>query len=198
MTPEAIASQGLHAKLNERDIIDVVDTIFRRSDSPPSAEELTEALETWRQILRVANLIEALGVLVSTNALTSDVVYKMWGGAILSAWSRWDEAVKRLRVYDGEPDTFIHFEEISLKVQEINKQRKQKLPATSEYPAPLEREGAEPGTDALSSQSSFSNSSVSLTWRLGRALAGLFFVALILSAGNSAQISGEAPSPERT
>jgi hypothetical protein len=56
--------------------------------------------------------------------MTPETVYKVWGGAILSAWRKWEEAVKRLRVYDDEPDTFIYFEEIALQMQRISAERR--------------------------------------------------------------------------
>lgn len=118
--PAAVEAHALHGKFTEQDIISLVDRVFA-----PGNTAAPNDLSDWSKLTRVANLIESLGVLVSEAAITPEVVYKMWGGAILTAWPKWDKAVTKLREYDGEPDTFVYFEEISLAIRGISEDRRQ-------------------------------------------------------------------------
>ncbi|MGH2845072.1 MAG: DUF4760 domain-containing protein [Thermoleophilaceae bacterium] len=133
-TPEAEESHALHGQLTEETLVALTDRLFKTPAPRIAGEDHAEDLKTWNQAVRVANLIEALGVLVSTRALTSKVVYKMWGGAILEAWPKWDKAVKLLRHHENQPDQFQYLEEISLEMQRISRKRKRKLATTSSDP----------------------------------------------------------------
>jgi hypothetical protein len=116
--PLVMEAHRLHARYGEKDILALVDKVFG-----PGHEATTDELRDWTQLSLIANLIESLGVLSSERAITPEVVYKMWGGAILSAWPRWNQPVKRLREYDNEPDTFQYFERISLEIRRIRNER---------------------------------------------------------------------------
>jgi hypothetical protein len=142
-----VEAHNLHAKYTEPQIVALVDKIFGPA-GPATARPTDQELADWGKLVRVANLIEALGVIASEKAITPQVIYKMWGGAILSAWPAWDTAVHRLREYDREPDTFHHFEWISLEIKRISEDRKESRPqATSSVRrAPQAGAAAEPGT----------------------------------------------------
>ena len=86
-SPDATQAHALHAAYPERKIIELVDKMFK-----PGLQATDDERADWEKLSLVANLIEALGVLCSERAITPEVVYKMWGGAILSAWPKWDEA----------------------------------------------------------------------------------------------------------
>jgi hypothetical protein len=125
-TREAEEAHALHGELTEDKLVALTDRLFKPPRTRPSTEELEKDLTTWNQLVRLANLVEALGVLASEKAIASKTVYKMWGGPILEAWPKWDEAVKRLRRYVEEPDQFQYFEEIAVKMRRISRKRKRR------------------------------------------------------------------------
>jgi hypothetical protein len=119
--PDTRRAHVLLASYPEDRITKLVDSLF----APGAEAEATDSdLADWRQLSLLANLIESLGVLCSEKAITPDVVYKMWGGSILAAWPKWDEAVGKLREYE-HPDVFIHFEALGREIQRISAERKQ-------------------------------------------------------------------------
>jgi hypothetical protein len=167
-TREAEEAHALHGQLTEENLIALTDRLFETPSGRPSHKGLEEDLKSWSTLVRVANLIEALGILVSEGALTSEVVYKMWGGPILEAWPKWDEAVKRLRRYIKEPDQFIYFEKIALEMQEINAARKNLAATTSASRDPQAAAEAdlETSESSLPPQSAVPKSNKSLTRNL--------------------------------
>jgi hypothetical protein len=146
--PAIVEAQRLHGRYAETGIVSLVDKLFGPTKEKPTDNELGD----WSKLVQVANSIEALGVLASEEAITPEVIYKMWGGAILTAWPAWDEAIRKLREYDREPDTFEHFEKIAQDMKRISEKRRASRGATtSASRAPRADAEAEPGKDAQQS-----------------------------------------------
>jgi hypothetical protein len=112
--PTVIEANHLHSSYGGTKIAELVKIMFAPGEEPEQKD-----IDDWAQLALVANLIETLGVLASEKAVTAEVVYKMWGGAILTAWPKWEEAIGLLRKYDNEPDTFIYFEAIATDIRRI-------------------------------------------------------------------------------
>lgn len=121
--PAVVESIRLHTEYPADRLGALVAKMFGPSRDIASLDER----RAWSKLALWANLIESMGVLVSEKTITPRVVYKMWGGGILAAWSSWELAVRDLRVYDDEPDTFQYFEEIALAMRTISDQRKREL-----------------------------------------------------------------------
>ncbi|MDQ3821680.1 MAG: DUF4760 domain-containing protein [Actinomycetota bacterium] len=175
--PAAVAAHALHGRVTEKRIEELVTKAYGPSGGEATADELHE-LET---LMRIANLIEALGVLVSEKAITTELVYKMWGGAVLTAWPKWDNPIRLLREYDNEPDTFEHFEKLAEAVQRISDERKRARRDASNgvaSRAPREGEGAAPGTTADSS-SSRSHRIAPFARSLAAGLAALYLISAL-------------------
>lgn len=142
--PPMVEAQSLHGKYAETGIVSLVENVF----GPTSQEATDDELGDWSKLALVANFIEALGVLESERVISATVVYKMWGGAILSAWPAWDEAIEKLREYDDEPDTFEHFEKIANEMKRISeKRRASRGSTTSASRAPGADAEAAPGNN---------------------------------------------------
>jgi Domain of unknown function (DUF4760) len=118
--PAIVDAIVLHRRYTDRKLADLVRAVFDPAAEQPSDEQYAD----WSSLARWANLIESMGVLASEGVVTPDLIYKLWGGGILEAWSRWQIAVQDLRSYDGEPDTFQYFEELAAAMQAINEQRR--------------------------------------------------------------------------
>jgi Domain of unknown function (DUF4760) len=143
-----VEAQSVHAKYAETGIVSLVERLFGPTKVKPTDDELSD----WSKIVVVANSIEALGVLASEEAITPETIYKMWGGAILTAWPAWDEAITKLREYDREPDTFEYFEKIAQDMKRISEERRAaRGVATSASRDPQADAEAEPGKNDQSS-----------------------------------------------
>jgi hypothetical protein len=118
--PNMVEAIKLHGQYAEPKIVQLIDTIWGPAKRTPTEDEQRD----YAKLILVANMIEALGVLASEKAITPEAIYKMWGGAILSAWPKWDTAINNLRIYDKEPDTFIHFESLAAEIRRISAERK--------------------------------------------------------------------------
>jgi Domain of unknown function (DUF4760) len=141
-----VDSRMLSGEYSEKGIVALIDKLFGPGDEKPTEKELAD----FSTLALVPNLIESMGVLVSEEAITNEVVYKMWGGPILSAWDTWQDAITKLREHDGQPDTFEYFEALARAMRKINEERKQRKasggPAASS--GPRVAVGSEPGTNA--------------------------------------------------
>jgi hypothetical protein len=125
--PTVVDAIALHGKYTEREIIELVNKMFGPSEERAKDEELLDG----GKLILVANMIETLGVLASEKAITAEVIYKMWGGAILSAWPKWDDAIRNLREYDKQPDTFEHFEWIASEMKRVQRDRRKAAELTA-------------------------------------------------------------------
>lgn len=121
--PAVVESIRLHTEYNADRLAALAERMFGPSHEIATPDER----KVWSKLALWANLIESMGVLVSEKTITPRVVYKMWGGGILAAWSSWERAVRDVRVYDDEPDTFQYFEEIALAMRRISDERKRVL-----------------------------------------------------------------------
>jgi hypothetical protein len=141
--PVIVESIRFHPEYPSDKLAALVDRLHGPADELPTDED------DWSRLVVWANLIEAMGVLASVHAITEDVIYEMWGGGILKAWGSWERAVFKIREYDGQPETFLHFQELARAVQGINRSRLERAIA-SEY-ASRAAAAAEPGKDVQQS-----------------------------------------------
>lgn len=125
LEPAAVEARALYGKgkYNAAAITALVERLFDPEKSASSKDR-----DDWAKLGLWANQIEALGVLASEKAITSEVVYKMWGGVILTSWPAWEAAIMRLRDQDEEPDTFQYFEEIYREMERISQSAQKSAP----------------------------------------------------------------------
>jgi hypothetical protein len=144
--PEAVKGRALYGagEYTAQDIADLVAKLF----GPPGSAVTADERSDWDMLALWANQVEFIGVLASEKAITPEVIYKMWGGGIQTAWKAWEPAVMRLREYDGEPDTYQYFQEIALKMRKIGRQReRERLAPSASARDPQAGEEAEPRID---------------------------------------------------
>lgn len=93
-------------------ISQLLDRLYPADPLAPLAS--TGDRELAYKLFRWPTLIDTIGVLASEKAISSEVVYKMWGPQIVYAWAVWAEPVQRLRDLEGLSITYRYFEELAL------------------------------------------------------------------------------------
>jgi hypothetical protein len=125
---------------------DGVVNLIERLYPPPGGPAITrQDLSLYYILGRWPSLIEAIGVLHAQGAISSEVVYAMWGPGIVSAWSLWEEPVKRLRELEGYPGSFFYFEKLA-GLMRIEYEKEMKNVSEAGAPATPEEAGAEADT----------------------------------------------------
>jgi hypothetical protein len=76
-------------------------------------------LDLWLRLTVYPNAIEVIGVLWSEKVLLERVIFKMWGAGIIDAWDLWEKAVVQLREHRGRPEIWRLFQEVALRMKEI-------------------------------------------------------------------------------
>jgi hypothetical protein len=91
-------------------IITLLDRIYPTDPTVlPSKADRVLAYELFRW----PTLIDTIGVLESKKAISSDVVYKLWGPQIVSAWKVWADPVQHMRELEGFPVTYRGFQDLA-------------------------------------------------------------------------------------
>jgi hypothetical protein len=139
-------SMKLYGKYTDKALADLVTKMFGPGDDRPTDQELSD----YESLAASANLIEMIGVLCDEGAITEDVVYKIWGGSIVTVWRAWGEALPKLREDLDEADVFVHFARTG-KAMEARLPEAKKASAARDSQA---GEGAGSGTNEQSSASS--------------------------------------------
>lgn len=80
---------------------------------PPGIEQDEADLDDWYRLSIYPNVIEAFGVFLSERVISPEVIYKMWGPGIISAWQEWEEPVQRLRDITETEESWRHFQEVA-------------------------------------------------------------------------------------
>jgi hypothetical protein len=168
----------LYWKYSRDELADLVDRLYGANEAEVS---LTEQAD-YERLVASANLIESIGVLRADGAITTQVVYRMWGGTIYAIWLSWEAALPKLRHHTGEPDILRGFEALSLAIADITKERapgRRPPRGGATGAASASREKVEAGSeknDSLTLQSDVPNGSASITRRLGGILVGAVFL----------------------
>lgn len=166
------------------------DELARLIERPrrPGQTPLPSDLADYEGLREAVNLAETIGVLRADGALTTEVIYRTWGGTIYALWLSWETGLPKLRDYLGEPDTLRGFEAVARDILEIMEERApgRRQPrggATEAAPASQVAAGAELETNA--GKPSFLPSSLAhdvATKSVMRRVALVFFTVLALSA----------------
>jgi hypothetical protein len=78
--------------------------------SPGVAKRDPEDMKVWLTLSLYPNLIETLGVFASQRIVTESILFRMWGGSIITAWKEWQEPVLKLRELTNDPHVWEYFE----------------------------------------------------------------------------------------
>jgi hypothetical protein len=103
----------LYREYADAGIASLIEKLYESDEDPTEAEN-----DDFDLLIRWPNLIEMIGALEAKNVIDPDVIYTMWGGAIINAWEAWDESVAKLRNVSGYPDTYGNFERIAGKMRD--------------------------------------------------------------------------------
>jgi hypothetical protein len=135
--PAVGAAQDLHLELGKGGILALIKRVFeiQSKDEAPTDEEKAE-LETYGHLLALPDLIDLIGVLESEGVISAQVVHKMWGPLILSAWEAWGAAKEgggltelRSHYQQYADETYAYFESLAKKMEALEQRR---LPSTGE------------------------------------------------------------------
>ncbi|HZT45089.1 MAG TPA: hypothetical protein VFA24_02820 [Gaiellaceae bacterium] len=78
-------------------------------DSPDA-----DNLRDWYRVSEWSNLLETIAVMVKDGALPSRMIYRMWGGTIITAWHRdWKLCAQRQRDKLGDDNILRYLEELA-------------------------------------------------------------------------------------
>lgn len=120
-------------------------------DEPRATEQEQEDYEA---LSATPNLIELIAVLRSDKAITTDLVYRMWGGDILSIWFYWENAVPTLQRLTREPDLLRGFVVLCSDIQKMFTERaRERLASTAEDAESRAGAAEEPGRGSNDSSS---------------------------------------------
>lgn len=99
-------SQVLYSRYTETGILNLVEKVYGTTGGASEEE-----LEDFYALLALPNLVETLAVMEHEGTISLEVIDRMWGGTIVSAWVAWEQPVTRMRqLLPGEPTTYQHFE----------------------------------------------------------------------------------------
>jgi hypothetical protein len=115
LTAESMILYSIHGHAG---IVDLLERLY--ADDPEISQLYSKLgiyqkdLELYYELQRWPSLIEAIGVLRNQRAISTEVVFKMWGPAIASAWVAWRDPVEKLRqLRYGDPSAFRYFEALA-------------------------------------------------------------------------------------
>lgn len=114
----AAITQSFHtfARYTDEEVAALVERVYGKSDYKPTDEELTDN----EHLTACANFIETIGVLWDDGALTTEVIYKAWGGPIIEAWAAWHLAVPVMRKATNEgDDLYRYFQSLALEMRKM-------------------------------------------------------------------------------
>lgn len=109
--PAALESRILFSEYGLKRLAELVERIYR--DSPASRDDL----DAFWTLSAFPLLIEQIGVLHAERAISSRVVYRMWGPQIAAAWQAWREPVTRMRELEGRTGMYASFEGLAREMQ---------------------------------------------------------------------------------
>jgi hypothetical protein len=126
--PETVESRQLYSVRKASELAELVDRLYPpvgvANPKQPSADEV----ELFQKLVRWPALIETVGVLREHGAISTEVIFKMWGYSIASAWETWRDAAEILRQRASYPGTFEFFEDLAVAMQ---KQARKKAKGTA-------------------------------------------------------------------
>ena len=124
--PDMVGSLREFSEYGPTGLIELLERVYEADPTKPAASR--GDLDLLYRLLAFPDLIEMIGVLVSEKAISTDVVYKMWGPQIITAWDSWRQPVARLRELEGYSITFRYFEKL---VEQMNSRHRKLASGTA-------------------------------------------------------------------
>lgn len=144
-------SLSLYWKYPPDELADLIERLYGVGKEP-----LADDLKDFEDLRTTINLAETIAVLRKQRAITTDVIYDMWGATIYNLRLSWKAALPKLREHTGEPDLLEAFDDLS---RDIEKRVLERAPARR----PLHRTNgagsASPAGEGVAPESSGSSSS---------------------------------------
>jgi hypothetical protein len=104
------------ARYTDEEVAELVERLYGENDYQPTDAELVDN----ESLTASANFIESIGVLWDDKALTTEVIYKAWGGPIIEAWAAWRLGVPVMRRVTNEgADLYRYFERLAREMRKM-------------------------------------------------------------------------------
>ncbi len=92
--------------------IKLIDELWGDPSKIPNPKDLDQ----WYELEIYPNLIETIGVFLSEEIISEDMILKLWGPPIMDAWKEWREPVLHLRQVTHSCEDWRYFEAIGLRM----------------------------------------------------------------------------------
>jgi len=121
-----LESQKLAADYPTAALLDLIELLYGdQVSSDDQLEELASKRAADLQKLEaIPNFWETIGVLHAERAISTSVVERMWGAALLAEWATWKEPIERLRELRGTDSAYIYFQEIADAVEAFEREQR--------------------------------------------------------------------------
>jgi hypothetical protein len=105
--PAAVESRLLFGEYGSENLAELIERVY--------ANNLTTSddLNAFWKLSAFPMLIEQIGVLHAERAISSRVVYRMWGSSIAADWDSWRDHVRRLRELERRSGVYTFFERLA-------------------------------------------------------------------------------------
>jgi len=105
--PAAVESRLLFGEYGSENLAELIERVYGEKTSSRTD------LDAFWKLSTFPTLIEQIGVLHAERAISSRVVYRMWGAAIAADWESWRDHVRRLRELEGRTGVYTSFEALA-------------------------------------------------------------------------------------
>jgi hypothetical protein len=126
--PVVIESSSLSAKHGSTGIVELIDNLYGPQPERPGwryRRRRGQKLSLYSRIFLWPNLLETLGCLHAEKAISTDVVYSMWGAEIVAAWETFRRPIARLREHEQDRGIYRHLEKLSDVMKPLHDNEKQ-------------------------------------------------------------------------
>jgi hypothetical protein len=103
-------AEQLQSEYTEKRLLKLVEQLYGQRWWG-SAEDYDPA--EFVRMNELPSLIETIGVLVSRDALTLEIVFDLWAPTIIAAWEVWRRPAERIRELTGAPDSYRQFQKLA-------------------------------------------------------------------------------------
>jgi hypothetical protein len=161
-------------------LLGLVRRVYLPAPTATDEERLADVDELFR-LGRWVNLLETIGVLFREKALSDRVIFRLWGGQIVSAWTKWEKPVVWMRDWERRPGIYENFQCVDERMRKMLARELKKSRASGGRPGHEPPAGAGYSADKNAQSSVLHSNETGTRFHPGRIL-GFVAAALAVSA----------------